>query len=69
MIKAPVVDETGLAGKYDVRIEMLPGESPDDSVEYRMSLALAKLGLRLESRKTEVTLLVVDSASKTPTAN
>ena len=69
MIKAPVVDETGLAGKYDVRIEMLPGESPDDSVEYRMSLALAKLGLKLEARKTEVTLLVVDSASKTPTAN
>jgi uncharacterized protein (TIGR03435 family) len=69
MIKAPVVDETGLKGKYDVRVEMLAGESPDDTVEYRMSLALAKLGLKLESRKTEVNRVVVDSASKTPTEN
>jgi uncharacterized protein (TIGR03435 family) len=69
MIRAPVVDETGLTGKYDVRVEMLPGESPDDAVEYRISLALAKLGLKLESRKTEVTMLVVDSASRTPTEN
>jgi uncharacterized protein (TIGR03435 family) len=69
MIKSPVTDETGLTGKYDVEVVLLPGESDDDTVEYRMAQALAKLGLKLESRKTTVTLLVVDSASKTPTEN
>ena len=48
MIKAAVVDETGLTGKYDVRIELLAGETPDETPEYRMTLALAKLGLKLE---------------------
>jgi uncharacterized protein (TIGR03435 family) len=68
MIHSPVVDETGLTGKYVIRIELVR-ESPDDTEEYRVSLALAKLGLKLESRKTEITSLVVDSASKTPTEN
>jgi uncharacterized protein (TIGR03435 family) len=69
MIQAPVTDETGLPGKYDVRVELFPGESRDETVEHRMALALAKLGLKLDSRKTTVTLLVVDAASKTPTEN
>lgn len=68
MIKAPVVDETGLTGKYAVLIEMMGGE-PEDTDEYRMSLALAKLGLKLESKKTDVTTVVVDAASKAPTEN
>jgi uncharacterized protein (TIGR03435 family) len=69
MIKAAVADETGLTGKYDVLIEMLAGETPDETPQYRMTLALAKLGLKLEPRKTQVTTLVVDAASKTPTEN
>jgi uncharacterized protein (TIGR03435 family) len=69
MIKAAVVDETGLKGKNDIQIVMQAGESPDETPEYRMTLALAKFGLRLEPRKTQVTLLVVDAAAKTPTEN
>ena len=47
---------------------MIQGDD-DETVEYRMAQALAKLGLKLESRKATVTLLVVDAASKTPTEN
>jgi uncharacterized protein (TIGR03435 family) len=63
---APVVDETGLTGKYSVTIETwknpdVPGGSVFDAVE--------KLGLKLEPRKVTVETVVVDQVSKTPTAN
>jgi uncharacterized protein (TIGR03435 family) len=69
MIKAPVANETGLTGKYEVEIALMSGESDDETAEYRMTQALAKLGLKLESRKAAVTLVVLDAASKTPTEN
>jgi uncharacterized protein (TIGR03435 family) len=63
---APVVDETGLTGKYSVTIETwknddVPGGAVFDAVE--------KLGLKLEARKVTVETVVVDQVSKTPTAN
>jgi uncharacterized protein (TIGR03435 family) len=63
---APVVDETGLSGKYSVTIETwknddVPGGTVFDAVE--------KLGLKLEARKVTVEIVVVDQVSKTPTAN
>jgi uncharacterized protein (TIGR03435 family) len=62
----PVVDETGLTGKYSVTIETwknpdIPGGTVFDAVE--------KLGLKLEPRKVTVDIVVVDQVSKTPTAN
>jgi uncharacterized protein (TIGR03435 family) len=64
--EAPVVDETGLTGKYSVTIETwknadVPGGTVFDAVE--------KLGLKLEQRKVTVETVVVDQVSKTPTAN
>jgi uncharacterized protein (TIGR03435 family) len=64
--EAPVVDETGLTGKYAVTIETwknadVPGGTVFDAVE--------KLGLKLEARKVTVETVVVDQVSKTPTAN
>ncbi len=62
----PVVDETGLTGKYSVFIETwqnaeLPGGTVFDAVE--------KLGLKLMPRKVDVDTIVIDHVSKTPTAN
>jgi len=64
--EAPVVDETGLTGKYSVFVETwknteVPGGTVFDAVE--------KLGLKLEPRKVTVETVVVDQVSKTPTAN
>jgi uncharacterized protein (TIGR03435 family) len=64
--EAPVVDKTGLTGKYSVTIETwknadVPGGTVFDAVE--------KLGLKLEARKVTVETVVVDQVSKTPTAN
>jgi uncharacterized protein (TIGR03435 family) len=63
---APVVDETGLTGKYSVTIETwknadVPGGTVFDAVE--------KLGLKLEARKVTFETVVVDHVSKMPTAN
>ncbi len=64
--EAPVVNETGLTGKYSVTIETwknadVPGGTVFDAVE--------KLGLKLEPRKVALETVVVDQVSKTPTAN
>jgi uncharacterized protein (TIGR03435 family) len=65
-VGGPVVDETGLTGKYSVKIETwkgsnVPGGTIFDAVE--------KLGLRLEPRKVTVETVVVDEVSKMPTPN
>jgi uncharacterized protein (TIGR03435 family) len=66
-VEGPVVDMTGLTGKYDVTLETSqetpdePGVTIFDSVE--------KLGLKLESRKVTIDSLLIDRISKTPTAN
>jgi uncharacterized protein (TIGR03435 family) len=64
--EGPVVDATGLTGKYSVTIETwknaeVPGGTVFDAVE--------RLGLKLEPRKVTVETVVVDQVSKTPTAN
>ena len=63
---APVIDETGLTGKYKVTLDTwsnpdVPGGTIFDAVE--------KLGLKLEPRKVTIETVVVDQVSKTPTAN
>jgi uncharacterized protein (TIGR03435 family) len=69
IVKAPVVDQTGLEGKYDATIEVPQPDSPDDTIEARTAQAVSKLGLKLDSKKTAIPMVVVDAASKTPTEN
>ena len=70
LIHAPVADETGLTGKYEVMLMLPPPTDPSsDSLEYRVTQAVGKLGLKLERRKNAVQFVIVDSASKTPVAN
>jgi len=69
MIHAPVIDETGLTEKYSVAIEIPRADPPEDSIEHSVAIEVAKLGLKLEARKTTVSHLVVDSALKTPKEN
>jgi uncharacterized protein (TIGR03435 family) len=61
----PVMDQTGLTGRYSVMIEI----SNDPDSENTIFNALAKLGLKLERRKMPIETVVVDRASKTPTPN
>jgi len=65
--EGPVTDETGLTGKYKIRIETW--RSTDDDPGQTVFQAVEKLGLKLVPRKISTETLVIDKVSKTPTAN
>jgi uncharacterized protein (TIGR03435 family) len=82
-IAYPVVDLTGLQGLYDFNLDWAPGEgdanveppNPDQPTSSEPSSAPSlfraleqQLGLKLQSKKLPVEVLIVDSASK-PSAN
>jgi uncharacterized protein (TIGR03435 family) len=78
----PVVDQTGLTGRYDLTVTFTPDDSlfnghslgfpkPADGVEPAPSLFEAmqqQLGLKLTAEKTQVDVLIVDRVEK-PSAN
>ena len=65
-----VVDKTGLAGSYEVHLQwasdpLAPGTVPDDQSGPSLFTAVREqLGLRLESAKGPVEVLVIDHAEK-----
>ena len=63
----PVLDKTGLKGTYDFSVDMRPEMGTDMFAAWKR--ALDQLGLKIESRKGDVPVVVVDDASKVPTAN
>lgn len=79
----PVIDATGLKGRYDFRINTLPyvqaaaavnGGKGDQVSQMDLAAILVaalpnELGLKLESRHDKADMLVVDHAEKTPTEN
>jgi uncharacterized protein (TIGR03435 family) len=65
-LKARVVDQTGLTGKYDYNLEF--SEAPSTAPDFVAALR-DQLGLKLESKQGPVDLLVIDHVEKTPTAN
>jgi len=65
---APVLDKTGLSGTYDFSVDIRP-EPGADMLTLWQRVLRDKLGLRLESRRGPVEVLVVDSAEKVPTGN
>lgn len=81
ILRAPVLDETGLKGKYDVTINVaqyLPeineargggGRAMIDPIPIIMTGLQEELGLKLESRKMPLDLLIVNHAEKAPTEN
>jgi len=58
----PVVDKTGIECHYDFKLHY--GETADAASEPQGSIftALHEIGLRLDARKVEIEVLVIDSA-------
>ena len=67
----PVVDKTGLTGRYDIVLpapeRSVDGAPPADPEAERMEM-VKSLGLRLEHAKEDIEVLVIDHIEK-PTAN
>jgi len=78
-LRTPVIDMTGLKGKYDFDFDIsafvpmdkdrVAGEPPPDPVTIIGTLLPKQLGLRIESRKMPVPILVVDHFEKVPAEN
>jgi len=72
LVDQPVEDETGLKGKYDFTLKWINNRgrrSNDDFGPTIFEALQAQLGLKLESKKSMVDVLVVDHIEKTPTEN
>jgi uncharacterized protein (TIGR03435 family) len=74
----PVVDKTGLAGRYDFDLEWTPDETQFDGNVPKVAAELAhldlfaamqqQLGLKLEATRGPIEALVLDRVER-PTAN
>jgi uncharacterized protein (TIGR03435 family) len=77
LVDKPVVDMTGLTGGFNINLEWMPDElsakTSDTAAESApgpsIFTALHDVGLKLESRKAPVEILVVDKAEKVPAEN
>jgi uncharacterized protein (TIGR03435 family) len=81
-LRNPIVDQTGLAGRFDYFLDIAPyftedmqrnggpgGGPPPDAPGIVAQAIQAQLGLKVESKKVPVEMLIVDSMEKAPTEN
>ena len=67
-VDRPVLDRTGLTGRYDILLD-LRGVLGPVTTDLVVAALREQLGLRMESRKAPVEVLVIDHIDKVPTAN
>jgi uncharacterized protein (TIGR03435 family) len=76
-LRRPVFDETGLKGRYEIRIDVTAymqseGKGDGQQIDVMSMLFTAlqqQLGVKLDSKKKSVDILVIDHAEKAPTEN
>jgi len=75
-LQSPVIDVTGLTGKYDfvlswsIEEDNASGVSIGDAFRSALISALpSQLGLKLEQKKCQVEVMVIDHLEKAPTEN
>jgi uncharacterized protein (TIGR03435 family) len=79
-LRRPVIDETGLKGRYEIRIDVSAymqapaggdghSEGQIDVMSVLFSALQQQLGVKLDSKKENVNILVIDHAEKAPTEN
>jgi uncharacterized protein (TIGR03435 family) len=62
LLSTSVLDQTGLTGKYNFRVEFVRGDDPSDYTG--VVGAVKQLGLKLEKYKGPVEFLVIDHLDK-----
>jgi bla regulator protein blaR1 len=63
-VDKPVIDQTGLTGAYNFRLDWVGAGQIDSAGGLTLFGALEKLGLKLESKKLAVPVVVVDHVEK-----
>jgi uncharacterized protein (TIGR03435 family) len=65
----PIVDNTGIEGMYDFNLKYAPANDPNSSLPDLFTALQEQLGLKLESQKVPVEMLVIDRVDRIPTEN
>lgn len=74
-LQAPVVDETGLTGRYDFSIDLsnvLDPTTPmgiNDVIPIFVQVAQQQLGIKIDEKKVPVNMVMVDHVEKVPVEN
>jgi uncharacterized protein (TIGR03435 family) len=77
-LQMPVVDQTGIKGRYDIALDLTPyiadvskqgAADMDVIIDLMNRVGQEQFGLKLEPRKAPVEMLVVDAAEKAPVEN
>jgi uncharacterized protein (TIGR03435 family) len=64
-----VVDKTGLTGDFDFNVSYAPANDPNSSLPSLFTALQEQLGLKLESQKVPVAMLVIDQVNRIPIEN
>ena len=71
-METPVLDQTGLSAKYDFSLDLTPylptNEERPDIAGMMVTAIREQLGLKVESRRASVDVMIVDRLEK-PSAN
>lgn len=74
--RMPILDKTGLAGRFDFKLEFapqapgaLPAEATDEGAPNLLTAIQQTLGLKLNPAKIPLDVLMIDRAEKVPTEN
>jgi uncharacterized protein (TIGR03435 family) len=65
----PVVDRTGIQGRYDIDVEYDADMSPDSLLPSLDAAIQQRLGLTLVAQKVPVDMIVIDQVDQVPTDN
>ena len=74
-LQSPVIDETGLTGRYDFKLDLsgfLDPSTPmgiNDVIPILIQAAQQQLGIKVDQKKVVVEMLMVDHAEKIPVEN
>jgi uncharacterized protein (TIGR03435 family) len=73
-LEHPVVDKTGLTGVYTLKLEWTPDEQSGSAAEQPLGPSIFnalqdQLGLKLQTQKLPVEIVVVDRVDRTPVEN
>jgi len=65
----PVVDQTGLTGAYDIKLNFAEGQGAESALPSLFTALHDGLGLELKLGKVSIPMLVIDHLDRNPTEN
>ena len=70
-LNVPVADATGIDGYFDVDLRWRPDDLPVAATDDRPTVfgALQEIGLKLQAKKVDAEVIVIDRLERTPTEN